>query len=125
LGPHSDAAEPGRGDQHGQITQGKAPARGNGAAPAARRHRRARSCWSCKAAGRSCVPGRVYQRLHEAGIEPDWVIGHSVGAINGALIAGNTPATASTACTRFWERVEQRAGSAFGIHPGSAARSPT
>jgi NTE family protein len=24
----------------------------------------------------------VYQALHEAGIEPDWVIGTSIGAIN-------------------------------------------
>ena len=34
----------------------------------------------------------VYQALHEAGIEPDWVIGTSIGAINAALIAGNAPA---------------------------------
>ena len=27
----------------------------------------------------------VYQGLHEAGIEPDWVIGTSIGAINAAL----------------------------------------
>ena len=29
----------------------------------------------------------VYEALHEAGIEPDWVIGTSIGAINAALIA--------------------------------------
>ena len=33
----------------------------------------------------------VYQALHEAGIEPDWVIGTSIGAINASLIAGNAP----------------------------------
>ena len=33
----------------------------------------------------------VYQALHEAGIELDWIIGTSIGAINAALIAGNTP----------------------------------
>ena len=33
----------------------------------------------------------VYQALHEAGIEPDWVIGTSIGAINASLIAGNKP----------------------------------
>ena len=33
----------------------------------------------------------VYQALHEAGIEPDWIIGTSIGAINAGLIAGNTP----------------------------------
>jgi NTE family protein len=31
--------------------------------------------------------GGVYQALHDAGIEPDWVIGTSIGAINGAIIA--------------------------------------
>ena len=31
----------------------------------------------------------VYQALHEASIEPDWVIGTSIGAINAGLIAGN------------------------------------
>src|SRR5260370_3087106 len=33
----------------------------------------------------------VYQALMEGGIEPDWVIGTSIGAINGAIIAGNEP----------------------------------
>ena len=35
----------------------------------------------------------VYQSLHEAGLEPDWVSGVSIGAINAALIAGNKDAT--------------------------------
>src|SRR5271166_5880859 len=35
--------------------------------------------------------GGVYQALHEAGIEPDWVIGTSSGAINAGIIAGNPP----------------------------------
>ena len=42
----------------------------------------------------------VYQALHEAGIEPDWVIGTSIGAINAALISGNGPRTGSTGSTR-------------------------
>ena len=33
----------------------------------------------------------AYEALAEAGIEPDWVAGISIGAINGALIAGNQP----------------------------------
>ena len=32
----------------------------------------------------------VYQALHEADIEPDWVSGVSIGAINSAIIAGNS-----------------------------------
>ena len=63
----------------------------------------------------------VYQALHEAGIEPDWVIGTSIGAINGALIAGNTPEHRLEALHEFWGRVEQRAGvSGFGGLPALA-----
>ena len=31
----------------------------------------------------------VYEALHDAGVEPDWIIGTSIGAINACLIAGN------------------------------------
>ena len=48
----------------------------------------------------------VYQALHEAGIEPDWVIGTSIGAINGALIAGNTAEHRLDRLREFWKRVE-------------------
>ncbi len=54
----------------------------------------------------------VYEALHEAGIEPDWVIGTSIGAINGALIAGNAPEHRVERLHEFWSRVEQRAGAA-------------
>lgn len=48
----------------------------------------------------------VYQALHEAGIEPDWVIGTSIGAINAALIAGNAPDQRIAKLTEFWDGVE-------------------
>lgn len=48
----------------------------------------------------------VYQALHEAGIEPDWVIGTSIGAINASIIAGNEPANRLDRLTEFWRRVE-------------------
>jgi NTE family protein len=48
----------------------------------------------------------VYQALHEAGIEPDWVIGTSIGAINAAMIAGNPPAQRLERLTAFWRAVE-------------------
>lgn len=50
----------------------------------------------------------VYQALHEAGIEPDWVIGTSIGAINGALIAGNRPELRMERLKAFWRHVEQQ-----------------
>jgi NTE family protein len=51
----------------------------------------------------------VYQAMHEAGIEPDWVIGTSIGAINAALIAGNSVADRMNRLREFWKRVEQGA----------------
>jgi NTE family protein len=50
----------------------------------------------------------VYEALHEAGIEPDWVIGTSIGAINAALIAGNPRALRLERLRQFWSQVEQR-----------------
>jgi len=52
----------------------------------------------------------VYEAMHEAGIEPDWVIGTSIGAINAALIAGNAPEHRLSRLTEFWRRVEQQSG---------------
>src|SRR5215472_12361961 len=49
----------------------------------------------------------VYQALHEAGIEPDWIIGTSIGAINASLIAGNDPENRVTRLREFWKRMEQ------------------
>ena len=48
----------------------------------------------------------VYQALHEAGVEPDWIVGTSIGAINASLIAGNEPAQRLNALRDFWCRVE-------------------
>src|SRR3569832_1657776 len=50
----------------------------------------------------------VYQALHEAGIEPDWVTGVSIGAINSAIIAGNKPDKRLDALRVFWERITNR-----------------
>ena len=50
----------------------------------------------------------VYQALHEAGIEPDWVIGTSIGAINAALIAGNPRELRLARLQQFWQQVEHR-----------------
>ena len=48
----------------------------------------------------------VYQALHEAGIEPDWVVGTSIGAINASLIAGNAPQNRLARLREFWRRME-------------------
>jgi NTE family protein len=52
--------------------------------------------------------GGVYQSLHEAGLEPEWVSGVSIGAVNAALIAGNAPDRRLAALSEFWDRVTDR-----------------
>jgi NTE family protein len=54
----------------------------------------------------------VFEALHEAGLEPDWVVGTSIGAINGALIAGNAPANRLPRLRQFWEMVAEGSGAA-------------
>jgi NTE family protein len=63
----------------------------------------------------------VVQALLEAGIEPDWVIGTSIGAINGALVAGNTPEQRMEHLNAFWERLRWRSpvAEAFSFEPGA------
>ena len=48
----------------------------------------------------------VYEAMHDAGLEPDWVIGTSIGAINASLIAGNKPEDRLDRLKEFWSRVE-------------------
>jgi len=61
----------------------------------------------------------VYQALHEAGIEPDWIIGTSIGAINASLIAGNAPQQRLSRLKDFWKRMEQNPIWSFGeVFPG-------
>jgi NTE family protein len=61
----------------------------------------------------------VYQALHEAGIEPDWIIGTSIGAINASLIAGNSLQNRLTRLREFWKKMEQNPVWSFrDIFPG-------
>jgi NTE family protein len=50
----------------------------------------------------------VYQALHEANVEPDWVSGVSIGAINSAIIAGNPKKKRLQSLRTFWERITER-----------------
>jgi NTE family protein len=47
----------------------------------------------------------VYAALAEADLQPDWVSGISIGAINGALIAGNAPERRIEQLRKFWEQI--------------------
>jgi NTE family protein len=50
----------------------------------------------------------VYQALHEAGLEPDWVAGVSIGAINSAIIAGNKSEDRLKKLETFWLDITAR-----------------
>jgi NTE family protein len=50
----------------------------------------------------------VYQAMHEAKLEPDWVSGVSIGAINSAIIAGNPPDRRLRQLRTFWEQITDR-----------------
>ena len=51
----------------------------------------------------------VMEGLATAGIEPDWVAGISIGAINAALIAGNAPRDRIDRLRDFWNTVSRPA----------------
>jgi NTE family protein len=53
----------------------------------------------------------LYEALQQRGMEPDWIVGASIGAINGAIIAGNLPGERIEKLARFWR-------------PAAAANSP-
>src|ERR1700738_4681680 len=57
-----------------------------------------------------CYQGGAYQALHEAGIEPDWVVGTSIGAINAAIICGNKIENRLERLREFWTRLETPPG---------------
>ena len=68
--------------------------------------------------------GGVYQAMHEAGIEPDWVVGTSIGAINAAIIAGNDVDSRLDGLREFWKRIERKplwGDLPFGYLAGNAA----
>ncbi len=47
----------------------------------------------------------AYEALAEAGFEPDWITGISIGAINAAILAGNPPGRRLEQLERFWELI--------------------
>jgi NTE family protein len=62
--------------------------------------------------------GGVYEALHEVGVEPDWIIGTSIGAINAGILTGNKPEDRLPKLKEFWRRVER--ASFWGAFPAWA-----
>src|SRR2546430_2333894 len=89
----------------------KTPARGNGAARSIGKALPGQVVLVLQGGGAlGAYQVGVYEAMHEAGIEPDWVIGTSIGAINAALIAGNAPQNRMPRIRDFWARLEQGSG---------------
>jgi len=61
----------------------------------------------------------AFEVLQANAVEPDWVAGVSIGAINAAIIAGNPPETRSQQLRAFWEQISVTfpADQFSGLHP--------
>jgi NTE family protein len=70
----------------------------------------------------------VYEALRESGINPNWISGISIGAINAAIIAGNSENTRVDRLQRFWNQVTSDVPwswlepASFGLARGDGAR---
>jgi NTE family protein len=64
----------------------------------------------------------AYEALSAAGLEPDWIAGISIGAINAALIAGNKPENRVKRLRAFWEKLSSGL-QGHSVLPGDHGRS--
>ena len=62
----------------------------------------------------------AYEALHHAGTRPDIVSGASIGAVTGAIIAGNPPDRVVGKLRAFWQQAAS--GSAVGLAPATGRR---
>jgi len=70
----------------------------------------------------------VYEALAEAGLHPNWIASISIGAINAAIIAGNSPNSRVDRLREFWTQVTADApwsglrNACIGLARGDASR---
>ncbi|HEX6441301.1 MAG TPA: DUF3734 domain-containing protein [Stellaceae bacterium] len=50
----------------------------------------------------------AYAALETSGIRPNWIAGTAIGAINGAIIAGNLPHERTLRLRQFWQELSRR-----------------
>jgi NTE family protein len=58
----------------------------------------------------------VYEALLERGVEPTWIAGISIGAINSAIIAGNATGDRLAKLRAFWEMVSDAGDNGWSDH---------
>jgi predicted acylesterase/phospholipase RssA len=47
----------------------------------------------------------AFEALEAGGVRPDWVLGTSIGAVNGAILCGNGPKLRVERLRQFWAEV--------------------
>ena len=67
----------------------------------------------------------VYQAMHEHNMTPDWVVGTSIGAINAAIIAGNSRELRLARLKEFWHSVSHKDLVDMAKVPDAARKSST
>ncbi|NBJ09406.1 patatin-like phospholipase family protein [Microvirga arsenatis] len=56
----------------------------------------------------------AYEHLQQRGIEPQWIVGGSIGAVTGAIIAGNAPEDRMPRLRAFWDEAMIRSPGLLG-----------
>src|ERR1700730_2385917 len=56
----------------------------------------------------------AYAALEHRGVRPNWIAGTAIGAINGAIIAGNLPHEHEVRLRQFWQELSRRAAARTG-----------
>jgi NTE family protein len=64
----------------------------------------------------------AYEVLLEQGLEPEWIAGISIGAVNGAIMAGNPPERRIESLRAFWEKVSSGL-QGWSLIPGNEGRT--
>src|SRR5207248_10970565 len=64
----------------------------------------------------------VYAALENRGVRPNWIAGTAIGAIHGAIIAGNLPHERVLRLRQFWQALSRRAAARPGHGVGGAPR---
>src|SRR5437763_3548761 len=64
----------------------------------------------------------AYAALENRGVRPNWIAGTAIGAINGAIIAGNLPHERVLRLRQFWQELSRRAMARSGRSVGGSLR---